>query len=76
MWRAYSANFQHHTIRGIGRKSDFKTGVNNATATTERGRCRPKKVPMKNVESGTLMTGETMFMNQFGRNGVMRRNTM
>ena len=31
---------------------------------------------MKNVESGTLMTGETMLMNQLGRNGVMRRNTM
>jgi len=37
---------------------------------------QPKNVPMKNVESGTLMTGETMLMNQLGRNGVMRRNTM
>ena len=36
----------------------------------------PKNVPMKKGVRGTLMTGEVMLMNQFGRNGVMRRKMM
>jgi len=34
----------------------------------------PTKVPTKNGSSGTPMTGEEMLMNQFGRNGVIRKN--
>lgn len=34
----------------------------------------PKNVPMKKGVKGTLMTGDTMLMNQLGRNGVILRN--
>lgn len=34
----------------------------------------PINVAIKNVEIGISMTGDTIFMNQFGRNGVIRRN--
>ena len=33
----------------------------------------PRKVPIKNGASGTPITGEVILMNQFGRNGVIRR---
>ena len=36
----------------------------------------PKNVPKKNGMSGTLITGEAMLINQFGRNGVILRNIM
>ena len=31
-------------------------------------------VPIQNGFRCTSMTGDTMFMNQFGKNGVMRKN--
>ena len=34
----------------------------------------PKNVPKKNVAIGTLIIGDDIFINQFGKNGVMRRN--
>lgn len=36
----------------------------------------PINVPRKKGHSGTLMTGDVMLINQFGRNGVIRRNIM
>jgi hypothetical protein len=36
----------------------------------------PMNVPMKKGIIGTLMTGEVMLMNQFGRKGVIRRKMM
>ena len=36
----------------------------------------PTKVPAKNGHTGTPIMGEAMLMNQFGRNGVIRKNIM
>lgn len=36
----------------------------------------PKNVPTANGYKGTPITGATKFMNQFGKNGVIRRNKM
>lgn len=40
------------------------------------GGATPKNVPIANGYSGTPMTGATKLINQFGRNGVIRRNKM
>lgn len=34
----------------------------------------PKNVPNANGYNGTPITGATKLMNQFGKNGVIRRN--
>lgn len=36
----------------------------------------PKNVPNANGNRGTPITGATKLMNQFGSNGVIRRNSM
>ena len=36
----------------------------------------PKKVPIKKGVSGTLITGETMLMNQLGKKGVILKKIM
>ena len=36
----------------------------------------PKNVPNQNGNNGTSMQGATMFINQFGKNGVIRKNNM
>lgn len=36
----------------------------------------PKKVPNAKGKSGTPITGATRLMNQFGNNGVIRKNSM
>ncbi len=33
-------------------------------------------VPTKNGNKETLIIGDEMLMNQFGKNGVMRKNTI
>ena len=38
---------------------------------TKEGGATPMKVPSQNGLSETLMTGETMLINQFGKNGVI-----
>ena len=40
------------------------------------GGATPKNVPVQNGNNGTPMTGDTMLMNQFGRNGVILRKRM
>jgi hypothetical protein len=35
------------------------------------GGATPTKVPIQKGRKSTPMTGDTMFMNQFGRNGVI-----
>jgi hypothetical protein len=40
------------------------------------GGATPAKVPKKKGRIGTSITGEAMFMNQFGRIGVIRRKTI
>ena len=42
----------------------------------KEGGATPKKDPTQKGKSGTPMTGDTMLMNQLGRNGVMRRKRM
>lgn len=42
----------------------------------KEGGATPRNVPSANGYSGTPMTGATRLMNQFGRNGVIRRNSM
>lgn len=42
-----------------------------ALMATKEGGATPKNVPTKNGTSGTLITGEVMLMNQFGKNGVI-----
>lgn len=44
-------------------------------AITEGG-ATPQKVPSANVCSGTPITGDARLMNQLGRIGVMRRNSI
>jgi homoserine kinase len=34
----------------------------------------PMNVPIQNGNSGTSIIGAVMLMNQFGKNGVIRRN--
>lgn len=36
----------------------------------------PTKVPIKNGTIGTLITGEAMLMNQFGKKGVILKKIM
>jgi len=43
---------------------------------TNDGAATPTNVPMKNGFTGTPITGEVMLINQFGKNGVTRRNIM
>lgn len=38
--------------------------------------CLPKNVPNANGYSGTPITGATRFINQFGKNGVIRKNSI
>lgn len=40
------------------------------------GGATPKNVPIANGYNGTPITGATKFINQFGKNGVMRKNKM
>jgi len=40
------------------------------------GGATPKKDPTQNGNRGTPITGETMLINQLGRKGVIRRNSM
>lgn len=40
------------------------------------GGITPKNVPIKNGTSGTFMTGDVMFINQLGKNGVILKNMM
>lgn len=40
------------------------------------GGATPKNVPIANGYNGTPITGATKLINQFGRNGVIRRNKM
>ena len=40
------------------------------------GGATPKKVPIQKGGSRTPITGDTMLMNQLGRNGVILKNTM
>lgn len=34
----------------------------------------PRNVPIKNVKTGTFIIGEAILINQFGKNGVIRKN--
>jgi len=47
-----------------------------AWMATNEGGATPRKVPTKNLPNGTSMTGEAIFMNQLGRNGVIRKKMM
>jgi hypothetical protein len=40
------------------------------------GGATPANVPRKNGKIGTSITGDAMLMNQLGRIGVTRKNTM
>ena len=40
------------------------------------GGATPRNVPTKKGFNGTFTTGEAMFMNQLGKNGVIRRKMM
>jgi len=42
----------------------------------KEGGATPKKDPTQKGKRGTPITGETMLMNQLGKNGVMRRKRM
>lgn len=43
---------------------------------TKEGGATPTKVPIKNGTIGTLITGEAMLMNQFGKKGVILKKIM
>jgi len=43
---------------------------------TKEGGATPKKVPTVNGIIGTPITGLARLMNQFGSNGVIRRNSI
>jgi len=43
---------------------------------TKEGGATPKKVPIQKGTKLTPITGETMLMNQLGKNGVIRRKRM
>jgi len=47
-----------------------------AWMATNEGGATPKNVPKKNGMNGTSITGEAMLINQFGKNGVMRKKIM
>ena len=47
-----------------------------ACIATNDGGATPKKVPIQNGANRTPITGDTKLMNQFGRNGVIRRKIM
>ena len=51
----------------------IKTNINKGLY---KGLILPKNVPMKNGFNGTSTMGDVMLMNQFGKNGVMRRKIM
>lgn len=40
------------------------------------GGATPMNVPIKNCDRGTFSTGDVMLINQFGRNGVIRRKVI
>lgn len=42
---------------------------------TKDGGATPKNVPSANGTNGTPITGAVKLINQFGKNGVTRRNT-
>ena len=42
----------------------------------KEGGATPKNVPVQNGNKGIPITGDTMLMNQFGKNGVILRNRM
>lgn len=45
-----------------------------ACMATKDGGATPRNVPTAKGTSGTPITGAVKFINQFGRNGVTRRN--
>ena len=47
-----------------------------ALMNPKEGGPTPMNVPTKNGVRGTLRTGDVMFMNQLGKNGVIRRKVM
>ena len=47
-----------------------------ACIATNDGGATPTKVPIQKGVNLTPMTGDTKLINQFGRNGVIRRNMM
>lgn len=47
-----------------------------ACIATKDGGPTPINVPIANGTSGTPMTGAVKFMNQLGKNGVIRKNNM
>ena len=47
-----------------------------ACIATNDGGATPIKVPIQKGANLTPITGDTKFMNQFGRKGVIRRNMM
>lgn len=47
-----------------------------AWIATNEGGATPMKVATKKIFSGTSSMGEVMLMNQFGKNGVIRRKMM
>lgn len=69
--RAAMASFEK-----IPEAEDSLLSVFPAPMYTTDGGATPKRVPKKNAENGTSMTGEEMLINQFGQNGVIRRKIM
>jgi len=49
---------------------------NPALMKPKDGGATPINVPKKKGQSETLSTGDVMLINQFGRNGVIRRKMM
>ena len=47
-----------------------------ACIATNDGGATPRNVPIQKGVNFTPITGETRLINQFGRNGVIRRNMM
>lgn len=60
----------------IFNKMEFPPFFQPRVRFKSRIRYSPKNVPNANGYKGTPITGATRLMNQFGKNGVMRRNRM